>query len=85
MPGRVHEHPAYSPDLNPIEQLGNLVKAKVRKYLAATTERNLTLEEMVRASWAEVADEDAHLKTLADSMRSRYVSCVEASGKNTRY
>ena len=76
LPGRVHRHPAYSPDLNPIEHIGNLTKAKIRKYLKVTNS-SLTLEDIVRSAWAEVADNEVNIASLIDSMQDRYISCID--------
>ena len=37
MPGRLIQHPPYSPDLNPIENLGNEFKTIFRKYIIVWT------------------------------------------------
>ena len=49
LPNRVHLYPPYSPDLNPIENLGNLPKRKIRQLLKV---RNMNLEMIFRSAWA---------------------------------
>ena len=84
-PNAVHLHPPHSPDLNPIENLGNAVKLRISKYLKVREPNGLSLESMVRASWAEVGDDINSIHKLVDSMRNRYTECIDAAGNPTRY
>ena len=77
--------PAYSPDLNPIENLGNLFKRKVRVYLKARDESDPSLESMIQSSWREIASDEPTLENLVLSMHSRYDAVIAANGNHTRY
>ena len=78
-PGRVHDHPPFSPDLNPIEHLGNQLKRLLTKYLPVETQNLcLGLRDIVYAIWAELGDNLHMLSNLALSMHRRYSAVIEA-------
>ncbi len=74
--------PAQSPDLNPIENLWHIIKARRQKYygVPATKEDLIVQVEMV---WKELEPELAY--TLAESAKTRLAVCVERNGKHTGY
>lgn len=83
---RVHSHPAYSPDLNPIEHLGNALKRKVCDQLKqSNVQDHNNLRNMIKDQWQEFDDNIEFLQSLVDSLHSRYNQCVSAMGNATRY
>ena len=86
IPGRVIEHPPYSPDLNPIENLGARFKATLRKYLRVWEVRSdFELENIARIAWRETADNEGLVASLIASMRNRYQTVINVSGNHTKY
>ena len=82
LPNRVHLHPPYSPDLNPIENLGSLLKKTIREMLKV---RDLSLEDIFRSAWLIVGDNTEMLHKLVDSMQRRYQLVIDKHGNATRY
>ena len=76
----VLDHPPYSPDLNAIENIWAVVKAK-----AALKNPN-THDELVKAlkdAWAEVSPTE--FRAFAESMKRRMELVVETGGEHTKY
>ena len=79
------DFPAYSPDLNPIENLfsildGELAKLAVKK---ASTSVNVTVQR-ARKIATRVGDTD-YIKNMVDSMPNRLEEVIKAKGGPTRY
>ncbi|RPA98045.1 hypothetical protein L873DRAFT_1689166, partial [Choiromyces venosus 120613-1] len=82
--------PAYSPDLNPIENVWSLVKDKLHKnypelYLmkGPVDEVKKAIEETITNCW-ELLDPKV-LDTLAGSMVDRVEEIIKADGWYTKY
>lgn len=81
--------PAYSPDLNPIENLWKLIKEDITKRhpeLAGMTSNNQAKQRLCEAaieSWEQL--EDDLLNKLIDSMPRRIAAVVSARGWYTKY
>ena len=71
IPGRVIEHPAYSLDLNPIEDLGSHLKRNLRKHLKSISPRN-EFQVLARTAWSEIGRKESTVKNHVGSMRSCY-------------
>ena len=70
---RVHLHPPYSPDLNPIENLGNSLKRKVCEALKTFEARSHDdPRDLVPKIWSEFNNEPEFLERLVDSPRDHY-------------
>ena len=86
---RVFEHPPYSPDLNPIENVWSLLKNQLTKLLASSLSvRNNTnsIDTFITAiyqEWHKIPQEDIDNCILL--MPRRYKKVVEASGWYTKY
>jgi transposase len=74
------DFPPYSPDLNPIENLWAIVKTRVEKRLARTTDE---LERILKEEW-EALDETL-LKSLAHSMPQRCAAVIANHGHKAPY
>ncbi|MDO9333806.1 MAG: IS630 family transposase [Dehalococcoidales bacterium] len=74
------DFPPYSPDLNPIENLWSIVKMRVEKRLARTTDE---LERILKEEW-EALDENL-LRTLAHSMPARCAAVIANNGHKAAY
>ena len=73
--------PAYSPDLNPIENLWSVMESKLR---TRTPPRNLThLQQMVRREWKAIPQD--FMRDLIASMPRRVKTIIEARGGPTSY
>ena len=86
----IQEWPAYSPDLNPIEQCWAWIKDWISKHypdLDSLPKRgNIAKDALLNAiteAWEEMKDE--MLENLIDSMPRRYAAVVEAKGRYTKY
>ena len=84
----VIEWPPYSPDLNPIENLWAILKARVferHPYLGpGHSAKDLQeLIEAVQETWESIEDEV--LENLADSMDRRIQAIITAEGWYTKY
>ncbi|KJZ68323.1 hypothetical protein HIM_12290 [Hirsutella minnesotensis 3608] len=81
--------PAYSPDLNPIENLWKIVKDKIcdnHPELAALPKTNEAKQRLCEAAveaWEEI--EDKALKSLVESMPRRCAAVIKANGWYTKY
>ena len=82
------ERPPYSPDLNPIENVWNLMKNYIQfKYpdLGEGRQRSQDeLRDIVKESWDLAVDEN-DLERLIESMPGRIRSVYEAGGGYTKY
>ena len=86
MPNRVHSHPAYSPDLNPIENLGNSLKRKMNERLKTLGHQSHSqIAELTSLLWREFDNDLDYLHHLVDSMHRRYNDCITAMGEATKY
>jgi transposase/uncharacterized coiled-coil protein SlyX len=74
------DFPAYSPDLNPIENLWADLARRVEKFQCETMEE---LQDIVAEEWKETDKE--YLRTLARSMPERCQAVIDAHGDHTKY
>ena len=83
---RVHTHPPYSPDLNPIENLGNTVKKRFYdRFKSIPPNSNGHLFQIIVQIWQELDNQMDLIHSLVNSMCSRYAECIRAAGDSTRY
>ena len=78
---RLLDHPACSPDLNPIENLWGLIVAKVYEggwQYSATSELKNNLRRMGKIPLVQ-------LQKLVDSMPSRIFEVIKANSESTKY
>ena len=79
---RLLDHPACSPDFNPIENLWGLIVAKVYEggwqYSAISEFKNAILDE-----WEKIPL--VQLQKLVDSMPSWIFEVIKANGGSTKY
>ena len=86
LPGRLIEHAPYSPDCNPIENLGAIFKRTFKKYLKSwPSDSEFSLKNCCQVAWREVSDNIAYVASLIDSMPSRYQAVIDANGDHTKY
>jgi hypothetical protein len=76
----VLEFPAYSPDLNPIENLWSIMAREVNKRQCGTVEE---LSDVVLEVWNETSADQ--FRKLARSMPRRCAAVLEANGWHTKY
>jgi hypothetical protein len=74
------DFPPYSPDLNPIENLWNILKARIEKRLARTREE---VERVLKEEW-EALDKNL-LAKLAASMPARCAAVIANKGHKVPY
>jgi transposase len=74
------DFPPYSPDLNPIENLWGILKGRVEKRLARTTDE---IERVLKEEW-EALDKEL-LTSLAHSMPTRCAAVVSNHGHKAPY
>ena len=74
--------PPQSPDLNPIENLWSIIKAKRQKKYGLPRSKE-ELVQQIFDIWDNLEDE--LVEVLADSASKRLMLCVEAKGKHTKY
>jgi len=74
------EFPAYSPDLNPIENLWNDMARRVEARPASTVEE---LQDVIAEEWERTSP--AYLRKLARSMPQRCQAVIDAHGDHTKY
>lgn len=76
------DHPPQSPDLNPIEDVWNLLKRRIyQRPIAPINEAELL--EAAQDEWGRIAPED-HLESIL-SMPNRIQAVIDARGGPTRY
>ena len=78
----VLDWPPQSPDLNPIENLWSIVKARRAKKFNPPTSRQELIDQVYKI-WSEI-DSDLR-KNLADSAINRLKECLRRNGKQTKY
>ena len=76
----VLDFPPYSPDLNPIENLWSILKGRIEKRLARTTDE---IERVLKEEW-EALDKEL-LTSLAHSMPTRCAAVVANRGHKAPY
>ena len=74
------EWPAYSPDLNPIENLWDILGRKVMERRPANRAQ---LVRILQDEWEEL--DQGLIRNLIQSMRKRCNECVEAHGGHIPY
>ena len=76
--------PAFSPDLNPIEAVWNLMKDWLDQFFPNDEQLSYDqLREVVRAAWDALPRE--FLKELIESMKARCEAVINAEGGHTKY
>ena len=73
--------PAYSPDLNPIENLWSIMETNLRSRNPPASLKEL--REALRTEWNSISQEV--LRNLIESMPRRVKAVIEAKGGPTRY
>jgi len=81
---RVIDWPPYSPDLNPIEAVWNIMKDWIQEHYGDQDKLSYnTLRNAVREAWDAVTPEQ--LDELIGSMPARCQAVIDADGKQTGY
>ncbi len=76
--------PAYSPDLNPIESLWDLLKDWIAEnYIMEDLKKYEVIREAVHRGWLAIRKDQ--LDHLIDSMPARCEAVIVANGKETKY
>lgn len=75
--------PAQSPDLNPIENLWDLVDQKIRTEHPEKFKNSAELFEAVEAAWHSVPQET--IRNLVGSMKRRCLAVIKNKGYATKY
>ena len=84
--GRIIEHAPYSPDCNPIENLGAEFKKLFVKYLKYwPLDSDFSLQTLTLTAWREVGDNVSLISSLVNSMSKRYLAVIGAQGYHTKY
>lgn len=76
------DHPPSSPDLNPIEHIWSIMKAKLRDRVRQPTSQE-ELRTVLKEIWDDITIEEVRKQT--HSMESRCDAVIKAKGKHTRY
>ena len=78
--------PGHSPDLNPTENLGAIIKERVeRKMLLKKSDNLQDMKRIFKRVIDEINDDTTLLQTLLRSMRDRLNAVVANNGGATRY
>ena len=76
--------PPYSPDLNPIEAVWNIMKDWIQEHYGDQDKLSYnTLRKAVREAWDAVTPEQ--LDALIDEMHDRCEAVIIAEGRHTKY
>ena len=75
--------PPQSADMNPIENLWDLLKQEVGKLPTATSREQL--KTRIMQAWANLGERTEVLQSLCDSMPRRIQRLLEAKGGTTKY
>ena len=80
MGDRLVEHPAMSPDLNPIEDMWSYLDRKVKEARVSNIRRLKTVltQEWRALPWSEI-------RKSVDSMERRLKLCIESNGNRIPY
>ena len=76
----VMEWPAYSPDLNPIEHLWDVLGRRVMERAPTNVHQ---LSRMLLEEWEAIPQDE--IRRLIDSMRRRCAACIRADGGHIPY
>ena len=85
----IFEHPEYSPDLNPIENVWSLLKNRLNKLpssslgIGASQQSIDTFITAIHQKWQKIPQKDIDNCIL--SMPKRYQKVIEANGWYTTY
>ena len=80
------EWPGHSPDLNPTENLGAIIKERVERLMIERQTRSLDdMKQLFRSVIDEINNDTTLLQTLLRSMRRRLDAVVAAQGGPTKY
>ena len=72
--------PATSPDINPIENVFAILKAKMKDQDVFTDRK---LRRKIEAEWKKLGN--SYFRTLSDSMPRRLKAIIKAEGWMTKY
>jgi len=76
--------PSYSPDLNPIEAVWNIMRDWIQEHYDNQDKLSYnTLRNAVKKAWDAVTPKQ--LDELIDSMSARCQAVIDADGKHTEY
>ena len=78
----VMEWPAYSPDLNPIENIWGVLARKVYKS-GRQFETVSSLVDCIKSSWAEI--DLSTINSVIQSMPKRCLKVIQAKGGRIKY
>lgn len=78
------KHPVKSPELNPIENLGGLLKRRLGNQIFANSD---ALWDAILDTWDGFATEEELCQNLASSMHDRFIDILYSHGHDgvTRY
>ena len=72
--------PANSPDLNPIENIWNILKTRVERQHPSSLN---DLKATIAKEWAKL--ENGVIMNLVDSMKSRIIAVIDSNGDHIKY
>ena len=81
--GQLIEHPPYSPDLNPIENIWGILKERMR--FCAKPRSSDEFFDQIRHFWFQIGEDRTVIQNLYTSMRDRLRLCLQKNGSSTRY
>jgi len=76
-------HPPYSPDLNPIENVWGIVKTELKSVPKASNSDELF--NQIKCIWNLVSLDNNLINNLYDSMNRRIQTCLAKQGGYTKY